>query len=434
MEPEQGDRVRVITDCVTYEGVLMPSTTGRIVIKLDNGYNVGVDKGAQIELVEKRAPASGESERERKQEKWADRDDLPTVAILSTGGTIASKVDYRTGAVTAQFTADDVLDAIPELRKIANYRSRVVYNILSENMRAEYWIELAHAIAEEIENGADGVIVTHGTDTIGYTAAALSFMIETPVPIVLVGSQRSADRPSSDNVMNAICAASVAVSDIAEVCVVMHGSTSDDYCTIHRGTRVRKMHTSRRDAFQSINASPIGRVDYPECEIRTFTDYTSRGKRGLALRDGMEQKCALLKYIPGASPELLRFCSLSGYRGIVIEGTGLGHVASDWIELIEYTASGGIPVVITSQCLNGRICDRVYDTGRDMLKAGVIEAEDMLPEVALVKLMWSLGQGWEYDEICANMTENIAGEISGSSGYGYNGGAADGDSEPCVDA
>jgi len=199
MEPEQGDRVRVITDCVTYEGVLMPSTTGRIVIKLDNGYNVGVDSGAQIELVGKRAPGSGESEREGKREEWAERDDLPTVAILSTGGTIASRVDYRTGAVTAQFTAEDVLDAIPELRKIANYRSRVVYNILSENMRAEYWVELARAIAEEIENGVDGVIVTHGTDTMGYTAAALSFMIETPVPIVLVGSQRSADRPSSDN-------------------------------------------------------------------------------------------------------------------------------------------------------------------------------------------------------------------------------------------
>ncbi|MEA3282250.1 MAG: Glu-tRNA(Gln) amidotransferase subunit GatD [Euryarchaeota archaeon] len=417
MEPEQGDRVRVITDCVTYEGVLMPSTTGRIVIKLDNGYNVGVDKGAQIERVKKRTPASGESERQEKREKWIDRDDLPTVAILSTGGTIASKVDYRTGAVTAQFTAEDVLDAIPELRGIANYRARVVYNILSENMRAEYWVELARAIAEEIENGADGVIVTHGTDTIGYTAAALSFMIKTPVPIVLVGSQRSADRPSSDNAMNAICAASVAVSDIAEVCVVMHGSTSDDYCLIHRGTRVRKMHTSRRDAFRSINASPIGRIDYPECAIETFTDYASRGARKLVLHEGMEQKCALLKYIPGTSPELLRFCSLSGYRGIVIEGTGLGHVASDWIELIEYTASGGIPVVITSQCLNGRICDRVYDTGRDMLKAGVIEAEDMLPEVALVKLMWSLGQGWEYNEICTKMAENTAGEISESSGY-----------------
>ncbi|MEA1945557.1 MAG: Glu-tRNA(Gln) amidotransferase subunit GatD [Euryarchaeota archaeon] len=421
MEPEQGDRVRVITDSTVYEGTLMPGTTDHIIIKLDNGYNVGVNRDVQIELIEKRLPISKKPKETEKTIEPEWRDDLPTVAILSTGGTIASRVDYRTGAVTSQFTAEDILNAIPELREIANYRSRVVYNILSENMRAEYWIELARAVVEEINNGADGVIITHGTDTLGYTASALSFMIKTPVPIVLVGSQRSSDRPSSDSAMNAICAASVAVSDIAEVCAVMHGSTSDDYCLIHRGIRIRKMHTSRRDAFRSIGASPIGRIEYPTCEITTFDDYVKRGERELKLQDEMEQKCALLKYIPGVSPELLRFCSLSGYRGIVIEGTGLGHVSSEWIPLIGFAASRGIPVVITSQCLHGRICDRVYDTGRDMLKAGVIEAEDMLPEVALVKLMWLLGQGWEYEEVCAAMKENIAGEISGSSGYGTSG-------------
>lgn len=412
MKPEQGDRVRVMAEHVTYEGILMPSTTDHAVIKLDNGYNVGVDKHMLITLIDKKKPAPAKPE---KVKGAVTKEGLPTVAILSTGGTIASRVDYRTGAVTAQFTAEDILDAIPELRKIANYRSRVVYSIFSENMRVEYWIELARAIAEEIDDGADGVIVTHGTDTMGYTAAALSFMIETPIPIVLVGSQRSADRPSSDNAMNAICAASVAVSDIAEVCVVMHGSTSDDYCLIHRGTRVRKMHTSRRDAFQSINAPPIGRIDYPACEITTFTGYLRRGERKLKVRDSMESKCALLRYTPGASPEMLRFCSLSGYKGIVIDGTGLGHVSAEWIPLIEFATSEGIPVVITSQCMHGRICDRVYDTGRDMLKAGTIEGEDMLPEVALVKLMWLIGQGLGYEEICERMQESIAGEISGSS-------------------
>jgi len=422
MVAEVGDRVRVATDNVTYEGTLMPSTTINIVVKLDNGYNVGVDRSACIELLKKKSPAP----RPEKSEEDAGavgagvaEVGLPTVAILSTGGTIASKVDYRTGAVTSQFTAEDILDAIPELRKIANYRTKVVYSILSENMRAEYWITLARAITEEIEKGADGIIVTHGTDTLGYTASALSFMIDTPVPIVLVGSQRSADRPSSDNAMNAICAASVAVSDIAEVSVVMHGTTSDDYCLIHRGTRVRKMHTSRRDAFRSINSQPIGRIDYPSCKIETFTEYTGRGERKLSLHDRMEPKCTILRYTPGVSPELLRFCSLSGYKGIVIDGTGLGHVASDWIPLIEFATAEGIPVVVTSQCINGRICDRVYDTGRDMLRAGAIEGEDMLSEVALVKLMWALGQGWSYEEVCARMKEDLAGEISGSSGCGH---------------
>ncbi|MCK4811627.1 MAG: Glu-tRNA(Gln) amidotransferase subunit GatD [Methanosarcinales archaeon] len=412
MKPNRGDLVRATAGRVTYEGTLMPSTTDHTVIKLHNGYNIGVKKSVPITLVEKRPPIP-----KPKTRAMGVRKDLPTVAILSTGGTIASRVDYRTGAVTAQSTAEEIIAAIPELEEIANYRSRVVYNILSENMRAEYWIELARAIFEEINKGADGVIVTHGTDTMGYTAAALSFMITPPVPVVLVGSQRSADRPSSDNAMNAICATSVAVSDIAEVCVVMHESTSDDHCLIHRGTRVRKMHTSRRDAFRSINAPPIGRVDYPSCEIRTFTDYVRRGQRQLRIRDGIEPKCALLKFTPGASPELLRFCSLSGYKGIVIEGTGLGHVPAEWIPLIEYATESGIPVVVTSQCMHGRICDRVYDTGRDMLKAGVIEGEDMLPETALVKLMWLLGQGLDYDEVCMRMRQNIAGEILGSSSH-----------------
>ena len=150
-----------------------------------------------------------------------------------------------------------------------------------------------------------GVIVTHGTDTMMYTAAALSFMIETPVPIVLVGSQRSADRPSSDNAMNAICAALVAISDIAEVSVVMHGTTSDDFCEIHRGTKVRKMHTSRRDAFKSVNSLPIGVVDYNTREIKTFIDYTRRGERPLKFKPGMEPKCALVKFTPGSGPEIL---------------------------------------------------------------------------------------------------------------------------------
>jgi glutamyl-tRNA(Gln) amidotransferase subunit D len=247
-----------------------------------------------------------------------------------------------------------------------------------------------------------------------YTAAALSFMIETPVPIVLVGSQRSADRPSSDNAMNAICAATVATSDIAEVCVVMHGGTSDDFCYIHRGTKVRKMHTSRRDAFQSINARPIGCVEYPSREIKTLSAYTKRGRKKLALHDKLEPKCALIKYATGASNESFLFHLGSGYKGIVLEGTGLGHVSTEWIPLIRNATDAGIPVVMTSQCINGRVCDRVYDTGRDILRAGAIEGEDMLPEVTLVKLMWALGRTSDVEKVKKLMRSNIAGEITRS--------------------
>jgi len=403
-----GDRVRIERNGTAYEGVLMPSRReNHVVIKLDNGYNIGLcTPESQLTLLEK-----GQDLKPRGKDKpFGKRAGLPQVSILSTGGTIASKVDYRTGAVTSQFSAGEIIAAIPELEEIANYNARVIYQILSENMRADYWMELARAVAEEIRGGAQGVIITHGTDTMMYTAAALSFMVKTPVPIVIVGSQRSSDRPSSDAAMNAISAATVATSDIAEVCVVMHGTTSDEYCSIHRGTRVRKMHTSRRDAFQSINQPPIGRVDYLSRQIRTFLPYRHRGEVELELNDRLEPKCALVKYTPGSSPEILDYYIDKGYRGIVLEGTGLGHVASNWIDGIRRATEKGIPVVVTSQCLRGRIGDLVYDTGRYMLDAGAIEGEDMLPEVALVKLMWVLAN--RPTEVRTLMGQPLAGEIS----------------------
>ncbi|MBC7086297.1 MAG: Glu-tRNA(Gln) amidotransferase subunit GatD [Methanomethylovorans sp.] len=413
MKIQHGDLIRVEKDGVEYEGIVMPSTTHHIVLKMSNGYNAGISmENAKITLLEKAATDQDIIPAVIPQVKAINKGKLPRVSILSTGGTIASKIDYRTGAVTASFSADDILKAIPELREIADFSGRAIYNILSENMRTEYWEKLAIAVAEEIRNGADGIIIAHGTDTMMYTAAALAFMIRTPVPIVFVGSQRSADRPSSDNAMNVICAAKVAVSDIAEVCVVMHGSESDDICDIHRATKVRKMHTSRRDAFRSINSEPIGFIDYLTGEIHTHLAYNRRGSCKLELQGGFEAKCALLKFTPGASPDIISYYIDAGYKGIVIEGTGLGHVSSEWIPFIERATAMNIPVVITSQCLYGRVCDRVYDTGRDMLKAGVIEAEDMLPEVALVKLMWLCKQYNDLDTIKKMMVQNIAFEIS----------------------
>ncbi len=414
MKVEDGDKVRVQTKTMQYEGILMPSQTGKVILKLKNGYNIGINPGsASISLLEKMEKKKPKGSVSKPCKKKTDK--LPRISILSTGGTIASKIDYRTGAVTSQFSAEDILLAIPELEEIADYNCRIIYNILSENMRPSYWVELARAVYEEIKNGADGIMITHGTDTMMYTAAALSFMIETPVPIVLVGSQRSADRPSSDNAMNAVCAAAVATSDIAEVCVVMHGSTSDDFCSIHRGTKVRKMHTSRRDAFQSINAKPIGRVEYPSRKMKILSNHVKRGEKKLALHDKLEPKCALIKYATGASSESLLFHSGSGYKGIVIEGTGLGHVSTEWVPIIRTTTNAGIPIVMVSQCINGRVCDRVYDTGRDILKAGAIEGEDMLPEVAIVKLMWALGQSSDIGKVRELMRTNIAGEITRSS-------------------
>jgi len=418
-----GDRVRVERADQTYEGVLLPSTTSEdLVVKLEGGYNVGVERAdAEVDVLERGVYDVEGGETDDSSAVEFDSD-LPTVSLISTGGTIASTVDYRTGAVTAQFDAEDVLRAVPDLAGRANYRGRVVANILSENMTPDVWQDLAEAVYEEIEAGADGVVVMHGTDTMQFTASALSFMLDTPVPVVFTGSQRSADRPSSDNVMNAVCAVEAAKADAAEVMVCMHASESDDVCALHRGTRVRKNHTSRRDAFETVGRKPLGAVEYggDETEVsfrgeaRSASDsrvakpraYAERGAADLDIAPDLESDVELLKFTPGMDESALDVAE--GKAGLVLEGTGLGHVHSEWTDRIADLVDAGTTVVMTSQCIEGRVCDRVYDTGRDLLDAGVVEGEDMLPGTAKVKLMWSLANSAHPEK---TVREPVAGEI-----------------------
>ncbi|WP_281768497.1 Glu-tRNA(Gln) amidotransferase subunit GatD [Methanoculleus bourgensis] len=403
-EPFQaGDLVRYANGGTALTGTYIAERDGMAVIKLDNGYNIGTSP-QKIELVGRAAPQPPAGAG-----VVVQNPDLPELSIISTGGTIASRVDYRTGAVTSQFSASDILRAIPELGDIARYRDRQVASILSENMSPAIWQDLARAVYDEIRHGASGVIVTHGTDTMGYSAAAVRFMLKTPVPVVFVGSQRSADRPSSDNAMNTLCSAAVAAGDLGEVAVVMHATTNDDRCAIHRATRVRKMHTSRRDAFQSVGSAPLGYVDYPSLAVSLADEAVRRGTGEPELRDALEERCGLLQFYPGMP--LSVFDAFEGYAGLVLSGTGLGHVSTDWIPRLRDMIEGGTTVVMTSQCLHGRVCDRVYNTGRDLLSIGVIEGEDMLPEVALVKLMWVLGNEPDPEEARALMQTDLAGEI-----------------------
>ena len=390
-------------------GVYITERDGMAVVKLDSGYNIGVPPNT-CRFISRPEPGTA------KQHEVLQNKSLPDLAIVSTGGTIASRIDYRTGSVTSQFNASDILTAIPELKEIANYRTIPLATILSENMTPAIWQELARAVYEEIRNGAGGVIVTHGTDTMSYSATALSFMIDTPVPVIFVGSQRSADRPSSDNTMNAVCAAAAATSELGEVAVVMHATTSDDTCAIHRGTRVRKMHTSRRDAFQSLGIAPIGEVAYLSRKVTLKKDAVRRGTHDLALHNALDPHCALIQSYPGMTPDLLN--AYEGYHGIIIAGTGLGHTSTTLIPQLKVLNDQGALIVMTSQCMHGRVCDRVYDTGRDLLRAGVIEGGNLLPEVALVKLMWVLGN--EKDKMKAGqlMQSDLKGECMQRSAHG----------------
>lgn len=404
-----GDLIRCTLGGSERRGVYITDRDGMAVLKLENGYNIGVFL-EDCFLIERPSPHPAVKVDVKQDEN------LPLLSIVSTGGTIASRIDYRTGAVTSQFDAADILRAIPGLRDIAQYRTKRLYTILSENMTPSIWQELARAVYEEIKDGARGVIVTHGTDTMAYSSAALSFMLETPVPVLFVGSQRSADRPSSDNMMNALCSAKAAVGDLGEVAVVMHDGTSDDRCAIHRGTRVRKMHTSRRDAFRSVGIPPLGYVDYPSLSMTLSPRAVRRNSSEPGIRDRLEPHCGILMFSPGSSPDLI--AAYAGYRGLVIAGSGLGHVSTTLIPALRELIDEGTLVVMTSQCLHGRVCDRVYDTGRDLLRIGVVEGEDMLPETALVKLMWVLGNEPDPEKARIMIQDDRKGDFTRRSFHG----------------
>ena len=411
-----GDRLRIEKEGLVHEGILMPrpelGDPGHLVLKLDSGYNIGikVSKGIKARVVGKgKVPRLGLPPLEVKRDPTK-----PDVTIVGTGGTIASRVDYRTGAVYPAFTPREIYSAVPELAEIANIRVVEACNVFSEHMTPQLWVKAGRTIARELNRGANGVVVAHGTDTMGYTAAALSFMLRDLFrPVVLVGSQRSSDRPSSDAALNLISASVVAGrSDIAEVSVVMHGSTEDDFCLIHRGTRVRKCHTSRRDTFQTINDIPLGRVRGREIEMFR-DDYRRASTKGRVKVDGrLEPRVALVKTTPGMRGEILEGLLEAGYRGIVLEGTGLGHAPESLFGGIKRAIKRGVPVVMTSQCLWGRVDMKVYSTGRDLLQLGVIPGEDMLPDVAYVKLMFVLARARDLDEASELMRANLAGEIT----------------------
>jgi len=413
-----GDRIEIKTSLTTYEGAVIPraeigADDQHIILKLDSGYNIGiqVDKIKKLTHLAEGHPAEPElPDISRKTKKG-----LPFVSILSTGGTIASRVDYRTGAVNPALSADDLYTVVPELGDIANIRAEVLFSVFSENLRPDHWTKIAQETAKHLTE-SEGVVIAHGTDTMGYTAAALSFALQDlPSPVVLTGSQRSSDRPSSDAALNLTGAVIAACKGpFAEVVIAMHRTIDDVSIALHPGTQVRKTHTSRRDAFKTINADILGEVKNLEVQMLVEESvYRHRDpKRQLKLQPKFDSKVALVKTTPGMTAEYIDTLIDQKYHGIVIEGTGLGHAPETVFPSIERAREAKIPVVMTSQCIWGRVQMRVYRTGVELVQRGVIPAEDMIPETAYVKLMWVLAQTQDQEEVQKLMLRNIAGEIT----------------------
>jgi glutamyl-tRNA(Gln) amidotransferase subunit D len=341
------------------------------------------------------------------------------VSILSTGGTIASKVDYHTGGVYASFTAEDLLESMPEITGLANIRADSIMNVMSEDMNPRLWVEIAEAVARELNSGADGVVVTHGTDTMHYSTAALSFILRNlSKPVVFTGAQRSTDRGSADSFLNLVCSIAFAKSGFSGVYLVMHGSMSDSYCLAHVGTKVRKMHTTRRDAFQSINTPPAAKIS-PDGKVEPLLgNLPKRSDSTVTVDSKLEGRVALIKVYPGIDPGIFDYYVERGVRGVVIEGTALGHVPTTMRETslipkIERMVGSGVLVAMTTQCLYGRVNPYVYANLREVSSRGVLYCGDMLPETAYVKMMWVLGKARSLEESKSLMLQNIAGEITG---------------------
>ncbi len=406
------DIIQIKTTKTSYEGIILPrseySAASYVNIKLKNNYNIGikVSEIQEIKRIGKREVSYKIPER-----KFPTNKDLPNVTLLGTGGTVASRLDYTTGAVIPSFTPGELFSAVPELAEICNLECEMVFEILSENMKHEYWQKLAKKVEDAANSGVDGIMIGHGTDTMSFTSAALSFMLkDLSIPVVLVGSQRSSDRPSSDAALNLINAAIVARSNIAEVVVSMMGSSSHDYALIHQGTLVRKMHSSVRNTFRTIDSIPLGMVR--NREIKMFTqDYRKRSNSETKAITKFENKITLIYSYPEIDNELIDFFIDKGYKGIVLAGTGLGHVPTTLYDSIERAIQEGMTILMTTQTLHGFVGMNVYSTGRELQHLGVIPGRNLLPEVGYVKLGWVLGQTSNPKEIKSLLLQNIAGEF-----------------------
>lgn len=440
-----GDLVYIETKQGNYAATILPryeySAPGRIVAKLENGYNIGVsiDKIKSIRRAGKNVNNSTAAndrgpflknrtdtntlevaKSDTVQETTNLSNDYPRVSLISTGGTISSRIDYRTGGVRAALTAAELYSSVPELKKYAYVEPEVLFSEYSENLTPKHWTTIAKTIGEKIiTKKYKGIVVAHGTDTMHYTASALSFALQNlPIPVILVGAQRSSDRPSSDAALNLLGATIMAInSETAGVFVAMHSSISDDLVSIHLGTRVRKNHTSRRDAFKSIDIEPIAQVIGENVEVPEHNSEISLSKRStkfdkMIVKPNFNRNVTLLKFYPGFDPRWIDYSFELGSKIIIMEGTGLGHVSRECIPAIKKAIDQQVLVFMTSQCIWGKMNLNVYETGRDLLSIGVIPLQNMLSETAVVKAMWALGNFRNMDGVKNIMSHNIANEFT----------------------
>src|SRR5919112_794324 len=439
-----GDSVKLLSSKGDYIGIVMPRyesfNDDYIVIKLKSGYNIGI----LIENIKKITSDNSSNDSTtillnnnsrveeysknfiRPKEHNYNHDEsnmhkpLPKILILSTGGTIASKIDYRTGGVTSILSASELYELFPEISNYASIYPEFLFNEYSENLTPNHWSLLSERVSYAILNEHyDGIIVSHGTDTIHYTSSAMSFALQNlSIPVVLVGSQRSSDRPSSDAFTNLLGAVKfITKTNYAGIFVCMHHTSSDEVIACHIGTRVRKNHTSKRNAFQSLDYIPFALISDSDIVCNTNVERINirNEAKDLNSKTSFNDRVFLLKFYPGFDPSFLEYFLNFKYKVIILEGTGLGHISKNCFPYLKKLTDSGIIIFMTSQCIYGRVQMTVYDTGRDLLDLGIIPLSDMSSETATVKAMWALSNSSNMREFVEIMKLNLSNEISNSS-------------------
>ncbi|MEK6926450.1 MAG: Glu-tRNA(Gln) amidotransferase subunit GatD [Nanoarchaeota archaeon] len=409
---KSGDYVEVHLGKLIYEGVLLESSEDEkdvVLLKLDNGYNLGFNKKdvLEVKLIKKGEEKKGKIELRKDSEK-------PIVALIMTGGTIVNRLDPKRGGVSPLTSPEDFFTFYPEIFEIISPRIEMPFMKASEDMDFKDWQKIAKVVEKHLNDPhVKGIMITHGTDTLHYTSSALSFFLgKVNKPVVLTYSQKSSDRASSDANMNLNCAALAAISDIAEVMLVGHASMSDDFCYAMPGAKVRKLHTSRRDAFKVVNGKPFAKI---KDEVEILRSFNRRSSNKIKADTNFEEKVALIKFYPGQDTEILDYYTKKGYKGIVVEALGLGHVSvngrKSWIKKLKEVQKKMI-VCFAAQTIYGRLDSYVYSNLRDIAKTGVIYLEDMLAETAFVKLGFVLAKTTNKEEVKRLMLTNMVGELN----------------------
>lgn len=415
---EAFSRVRITTKEEVFEGILLPKEGKTHVLKLDSGYNLGIlsTSIADVELIgEKKEPHVNLAT------DIQHHADLPKVRILHTGGTIASKVDYETGGVVGKFTPEELLALFPELQELANVDAQFLGNMSSDDFRFAHFNKIAQAVHKSAQEGINRIIVTSGTDFIHYLSAALSFLLkDVPVGVLVVGSQRSSDRGSSDAFINLTCATQFLVeSNFSGVGICMHEGSSDSSCLILSGLNAKKMHSSARGTFKPVNTLPLARVHYPELTMDLFqTINLCEGEVPSSIPTLNEQlKIGICSSKPNMFAQELEV--YKNYDGLILAGSGLGHFPVSEIDedthehlaiaktLKELTAK--IPVAMTVQTVYGRVNMNVYSPARLLKSYGILgHQSSMSTETAYIKLAYLLST--QPDKVRELFDKDIMGE------------------------